>query len=399
MKKLFYILSLLVATQVVAQTPQAINYQAVATNTSGVAIANTNIGVRISILAGSATGTNVYTETHTATTSANGIFNVEIGRGNVQSGNFPNIQWYAQTHFAKIDIDVNGGTNYQTIGTTQFLSVPYALFAENVAMIFRVDGILYEGFENGTSTIFSNDTLYIDQGRSFTKYSYDGMCDIVDWLGGEPEQITVTTSGFNSNIKIENISFPYVINADDFVNDRDCESYSFSISNTTPVGIYPLTITATNPRGRQKSKTQYVNVLPCNVNTENDFVGLYYGAFSLRINDPVLINIPLVDTLSISNPIINDGFLTVNSKLLGNITCTRNGNNILGNFNNISTNINAVGVFNNIQVSNATGSISGTLCNNKLYLTLSFTSGTATVLGTNYNFTQAIGQEGVFNKQ
>jgi hypothetical protein len=396
MKKLFYILSLLVATQVVAQTPQAINYQAVATNTSGVAIANTNIGVRISILAGSATGTNVYTETHTTTTSANGIFNVEIGRGNVQSGNFPNIQWYAQTHFAKIDIDVNGGTNYQTIGTTQFLSVPYALFAENVAMIFRVDGILYNiGNENGIR--FNNDTLYIDNGRSFSKISYDGICDLVDWLGGEPEQITVTTSGFNNNISLQGVTFPFTINAQNFINeDLGCDEATFTISNTTPVGIYPLTITATNPRGRQKSKTQYVNVLPCNVNTENDFVGLYYGNFPIGY-----FGLALSDTINITNPINNDGFLTINSKILGNVVCTRNGNVFSGSYSGINKIINTGSSFGNVTVTNTSGNISGLLCNGKIYLTNTFASGTATStsgLINNLNLSGLNG-EGIYNKQ
>lgn len=370
MKKLLTILCFMMFSVAIAQTPQAINYQAVATNSSGTPIANSQIGIRISILAGNATGTNVYTETHITTTSANGIFNVEIGRGSVQSGNFPNIQWYAQPHFAKIDIDVNGGTNYQTIGTTQFLSVPYALFAENVAMIFKVNDFIEDYSSNDIYT--RNDTLYINQGKG---YSATTGC-VVEYLGGELEELSISTLGTNGYIYFKNTTFPQLFKPKN-IND-DCHylrsdgvesSSTFFISATTPVGIYPITITATNPRGRQKNKTNYINVLPCNVSTENDFVGTYYGNIEFFVY--------ISDTILITNPINNDNLVTINSSLLGNVVCTRTGNTFTGNFSNLNKTINFVGI-GEVTVSNFSGQITGTLCNEILNVTISPTSGTAT---------------------
>ncbi len=402
MRNLFYILCFLVTNIVLAQTPQAINYQAVATNNSGTPISNTNIGVRISILAGSSTGTNVYTETHNTTTSAGGIFNVEIGRGSVQSGSFPNILWYAQPHFAKIDIAVNGGTNYQHIGTTQFLSVPYALFAENVAMIFRLNNVFPLSEFQTNRYVFRNDTLYLNFGRGLSNGFNIDVCGFVEYLGGEPENITISTTGFNNNISLQGVTFPLTINAQNFINQNvDCDDVAFTVNNNTPVGIYPLSITATNPRGRSKIQTIILNVQPCNTNTENDFVGNYYGTQGFTITNPVSINIPIVDTIVISNPINNDGLININSKLFGNIVCNRSGNSFSGTFNNITKTIEVSNtIFGNITITNASGNISGILCNGTIFLTNTFTSGIANSnsnLLSNINLSGYIG-EGTYQK-
>ncbi len=368
MKKILSILCFIVLGTAMAQTPQAINYQAVATNSSGTPIANKSIGVRISILTGNAVGTNVYTETHTTNTSANGIFNVEIGRGSVQSGNFPNIQWYAQPHFAKIDIDVNGGTNYLTIGTTQFLSTPYALFAENVAMIFRVGDFFSKGHIGSDGNLsFRNDTLYTEaRGGGI------GLDCFVENLGGEPEELTITATGTNDYIYFTNMPQTYH-------PDSTCYlSGSLFISDATPTGVYPITLTASNSRGRGKSKTHYISIASCNISVENDFVGTYYGSLSFGLD--------IRDTLLITNPANNDNYITVNSELLGEIVCTRNGRIFTGSFSGINR------ILGNITVNNFAGQITGSLCNNNLSITINVTSGTAvTPLGT-FNLTRGSGR-------
>lgn len=114
-----------------AQAPQKMSYQAVIRNAGNVLIANANVGMRISVLQGTATGTAVYVETQTATTNANGLVTLEIGAGNVVSGTFAAISWGTNAYFIKTETDPTGGTNYTISGTSQFLSVPYALFAAN----------------------------------------------------------------------------------------------------------------------------------------------------------------------------------------------------------------------------------------------------------------------------
>jgi hypothetical protein len=86
--------------------------------------------MRISILQGTATGTSVYTETQNPSTNANGLIAIEIGTGIVVSGSFSNIDWANGPYFVKTETDPNGGSNYTLTGTSQLLSVPYALHAK-----------------------------------------------------------------------------------------------------------------------------------------------------------------------------------------------------------------------------------------------------------------------------
>jgi len=130
MKK-FFTLSLLAALtlSVVAQAPQRLSYQAVIRNSSGDLVTNHSIGMRISILQGTASGTSVYVETHTTTTNANGLATIEIGGGSIVSGTFSGINWASGSYFLKTETDPSGGSSYSIVGTSQLLSVPYALDA------------------------------------------------------------------------------------------------------------------------------------------------------------------------------------------------------------------------------------------------------------------------------
>jgi hypothetical protein len=112
-----------------AQAPDAFKYQTVVRNSSNQPIPNQAVSLKISILQGSATGTAVYEETHAATTNVLGIVNLEIGNGTLVSGSFAGINWGTNSYYVKIELDPAGGTAYQNMGTSQLLSVPYALYA------------------------------------------------------------------------------------------------------------------------------------------------------------------------------------------------------------------------------------------------------------------------------
>jgi len=118
-----------------AQSPEAFKYQAIARDASGNVIANQNVSFRISIIKTSATGTPVYVETHNLTTNNFGLANLNIGEGSPVSGNFSTIDWATDKYFIKVEMDATGGTSYQHIGTSQLLSVPYALYAKEAANI------------------------------------------------------------------------------------------------------------------------------------------------------------------------------------------------------------------------------------------------------------------------
>lgn len=114
-----------------AQSPQKMSYQAVIRDGNDQMVVNSPVGVKMSVIRGSATGTVVYIETHAASTNANGLVSLEIGAGTVISGSFASIDWSNGPYFIKTETDPAGGTNYTISGTTELLSVPYALYSAN----------------------------------------------------------------------------------------------------------------------------------------------------------------------------------------------------------------------------------------------------------------------------
>src|SRR4030042_3467602 len=126
MKKLFTILqAVLFTVSVFAQSPERMSYQAVIRNSSDQLVTNQPIGMQISILQGSATGTSVYTETQIPTTNTNGLVSIEIGG----VAGFNTIDWANGRYFIKTEIDPAGGQKYTLTVTSQLLSVPYSLYA------------------------------------------------------------------------------------------------------------------------------------------------------------------------------------------------------------------------------------------------------------------------------
>ncbi len=127
---------LLLTLVVNAQTPpNAFNYSAVARNAAGQPIAMTTIGIQITILKTSPTGVSQYSENHLVNTDAFGLFNLAIGAGAMQSGSMTTIDWSNDNYYLKVGMDAAGGTNFLTMGTTQLLSVPYALYAKSAGSV------------------------------------------------------------------------------------------------------------------------------------------------------------------------------------------------------------------------------------------------------------------------
>ncbi len=112
-----------------SQAPQAFKYQAVARNSAGMLLNNSNITVRVGLRDISVTGTIVYQETHAVTTNSFGLINLNIGMGSVTSGTFTSVNWGLGDKFIEVEIDY--GTGYVSMGISQLLSVPYALYAAN----------------------------------------------------------------------------------------------------------------------------------------------------------------------------------------------------------------------------------------------------------------------------
>jgi uncharacterized surface protein with fasciclin (FAS1) repeats len=164
MKKLLTTFGLLftIATAIFAQTPpNAFSYSAVARDANSNPIATTTIGIQISLRQGSPLGTVVYQENHFVNTDQFGLFNLTVGGGSVQSGNISTIDWAAANYYLQVGMDANGGINFLNMGTTQLLSVPYALYAKSAGSVSGGTGITI------TSVSTAGDTLYLSNGQTF----------------------------------------------------------------------------------------------------------------------------------------------------------------------------------------------------------------------------------------
>ena len=134
MKKLYtFIVASLLCMSTFAQSPEMMSYQAVVRDAADNLVASSPVGMQISILQGSTSGTASYVETHTPTSNQNGLVSIEIGNGTSVSGDFSTIDWANGPYFIKTETDPTGGTSYTITGISQLLSVPYALYAKNTA--------------------------------------------------------------------------------------------------------------------------------------------------------------------------------------------------------------------------------------------------------------------------
>ncbi len=174
MKKYYFVLlSMITSLSILAQTPKKISYQAVIRNASQELVKEHDVGVKIDVLKGSTaeSATSVYSETHNSSTNKNGLLSIEIGAGDVISGNMSSISWGTDKYFVKVQTDPDGGSNYTIEGISQLLSVPYALYAQDVANKDDADAnpsneLQILNFDNATGelTISDGNTVTIPAG-------------------------------------------------------------------------------------------------------------------------------------------------------------------------------------------------------------------------------------------
>ena len=162
MKKVFTLLATTIFFSIIikAQAPQGINYQAVAYDNTSQPVTNQTIGVRLSVLDGGASGTVLYSETQTPNTDNTGLFSIVIGNGNVVSGTFAGINWGNGTKWLKTEIDIAGGNNYVVMGSSQFMSVPYALYADKSGVGSSTFS-MPDGFTNISTIVIQDSVNYI----------------------------------------------------------------------------------------------------------------------------------------------------------------------------------------------------------------------------------------------
>lgn len=208
----------------IAQPPQAFNYQAVARNNSGAAISNQAVRLRLSILDGSSTGPSQYVETHQVTTNQQGLFSLAIGNGSQVSGNFSAITWGSSDKYLKVELDSSGGTNYTTMGSSQLLSVPYALYSEKSGVTATTVSATNEVGEGNCTVVYTSSNAY-------AFYRDAGSAGI--WYGQSLSGTTIGAAAAKNMVVVYTSSNAYAFYQDSLGTGT---WYAQSLSGT-PVGI------------------------------------------------------------------------------------------------------------------------------------------------------------------
>ncbi|SHH04523.1 hypothetical protein [Flavobacterium defluvii] len=194
--------------KVFAQAPEKMSYQAIIRNQNNDLAANSRISLRVIVHQGTATGTTVYQETHSPTTNNNGLVSLEIGTGTASTGTFSAIAWDKGPYFIETQVDANGGTNYNIMGTTQLLSVPYALHAKTAERLVSGTGgatraaiISFTSSRNITATDVNN-TLECTGTATLTLTSDFGSMATGDTINLEAHNGAVLTIQASSGVSI-----------------------------------------------------------------------------------------------------------------------------------------------------------------------------------------------------
>ena len=231
-KTLFTICTLLLGLSSMAQVIQKFNYQAVVRDNVGMIMPNQIVSIQLAILVNSPNGQVKYIENHLVSTNQFGLVKLEVGGGTVINGSWPSIEWGESDHFLRVSIDSNGGNNFQFLGTSQLLSVPYALVAER-ARVDQVDDADSDPNNEIQDLEIVNGVLSISNGNSVTLPNGSGTSNTDNQtlnLSGN----TVSISGGNS------IDLSSLLNDSDSLNEIQTLSVTgnqLTISNGNTISL------------------------------------------------------------------------------------------------------------------------------------------------------------------
>ncbi|MGJ8685343.1 MAG: Omp28-related outer membrane protein [Nonlabens sp.] len=300
MKNIFQHLVLIIIINIgfysIAQAPQGFNYQSTIRDNSGSLINNQTVIFQFDIYSVSPNTTPVYSENHTVTTDNIGQISLVIGQGTPLLGTFLNIDWANTNHHLGIQIDT--GSGLVSLGSSQFLSVPYALYAENSSIPSLTD-VLSSGNDasairitNLQDPVDNQDAAtkaYVDSNNSQNQIpSGINPGDMLIWDGNA---WVATPSPFSAtNITVNSDSTSYLLNSvitltsiDNFSNDLTTDTI-FSIdgapiSGNTFIGLTPGTKIITGEYNGRVSSPLIIEVI-ANSYTKKILIDSYTGAWS-----------------------------------------------------------------------------------------------------------------------
>lgn len=188
---------ILTVTSAMAQAPAQINYQGVARDTAGNAIANQNIKLRFKVRNNAGNGTIQYQETRTLTTSATGLFTVQIGGpgGSGIVGSMSAITWNSGTKYLQVEMDPTGGSSFTNMGAQLLVSVPYALQATKANSAQQADSaaalnsnavVKLSNLETTNASV--NQVLQFDGSSWQPTNLYDGL--MLPYIVGDPNLVS-----------------------------------------------------------------------------------------------------------------------------------------------------------------------------------------------------------------
>ncbi len=301
LKNIISTLLMLITISITAQ--QGINYKALIKNEGGNVVASQNVTIQFQILQSLAM-TNVYQETHSPTTDANGIVIVNIGEGSVDSGDYATIDWGSNDHY--LNVQINTGSGLTDMGSTQFMAVPYALSVANA--ITKIDDLSDGNSDNDGSNDGSSIYLGVDAGQS------DDLSNNQN-VGMGNRALTSNTSGFR------NTAYGQQSLLNNTTGDSNCATgYQSLLNNTTGIrntatGYKSL---LSNTDGQKNTANGYSALFSNTTGIENIAV----GSFTLYQNTTGNNNVATGNGAMFANTIGSDntahGFQALNTNTSGN---------------------------------------------------------------------------------
>lgn len=280
MKKIITLFVILLAgVGIYAQTPQKMSYQCVVRNASNALVQNHAVGIRISVLQGSVSGTVVYQETFNTLTNGNGLATIEIGNGTPVSGNFSTINWSSGTYYLRTETDPTGGTSYSISGTSQLESVPYALHAKSAASYSETDPVFgaapAKNITNGNITNWNSAYSWGNHAGLYRPVSY-----VPAWSEITSKPTSVSGYGITDAVTTtgdQTISGIKTFNSDLLVNNLTVGRGKNGVATNTAVGVEALySVTTGGANTAVGYKALYSNMTGAN-NTA-------YGYQALNLN-------------------------------------------------------------------------------------------------------------------